>query len=147
MALIPGTAFSGTTLNLYFPKAKIGRGNYIYAWSGGRGIGSGGSPLDGINYYTLAQIVQIYNPGGGFTIANPGLTVLEAYIIDKKVDDGMPQSGNVSALYLGNPSGDGEAWWAAGGGNDGACTPYPDHGPTTAATPASTTTCYDNGNV
>jgi hypothetical protein len=32
-------------------------------------------------------------------IATVGLTVSQAYNIDNKIDDGLPQSGNVTAIY------------------------------------------------
>jgi hypothetical protein len=54
--------------------------------------------------------------------------VQQAYSIDKKIDDGMPQTGTVTAQYL-------NAVWAWAGASD------------TSATTATTTSCYDNGNV
>jgi len=74
----------------FLPKAKLGSTNYIYAWSGGL---TGG---DGTNYYTLSGVVYIDE---GSPSANPDLTPNQAYAIDKKMDDGMPQSGTVTTMY------------------------------------------------
>jgi prepilin-type N-terminal cleavage/methylation domain-containing protein len=96
-----------TQVGLYFPQSKIGNNGYVYIWSGGW---TGG---DGINYFSLTGVT-------GGTAANtstteiPLLTVAQAYSIDKKVDDGKPQTGSVTAMsyaslwasagpYLGNP--------------------------------------------
>jgi hypothetical protein len=88
----------------------------------------------------------------GWMASAPALTVSEAYNIDNKIDDGLPQSGAVIALYVGYPPsccGDTSTPWAAGGGNRGAGT-VAGVGVsvvTTVATPGSTTTCFDNGNI
>ncbi len=52
-----------------------------------------------------------------------------------KIDDGYPQTGNVTATYL---NWDAIAWAGTG---DIAVSPY------TTATPGSSTTCFDNGNT
>ncbi len=77
----------------------------------------------------------------------------QAYAIDSKIDDGLPQAGKVTTMFP-NPS----AWnnfagpiQYASGGNP----PFADYGTNytvigahnTAATPASADTCFDNGNV
>jgi prepilin-type N-terminal cleavage/methylation domain-containing protein len=115
----------------YLPPAKIGGGNYIWVSSGGW------SRSDGLNYFSLAtpNIEPDYWIAPQLT-----LTVSQAYAIDKKMDDGMPQSGNVTAFYSSTGAGD----WAAGGGGYGAADGG-FGGPTTTATSPSATTCYDNG--
>jgi len=131
-----------TGLSKFFPQAKMGRGNYVYVFSGGVGGG------DGNNYFGIAAITSInsYMP-----ISTPNVTAQEAYSIDSKVDDGLPQSGNVKAVYMN----DSPPWgpinsvhWASGAsGVDGANSGSPNYGATTSATPGSSTTCYDNGNA
>ena len=125
------TASSSPNLDAYLPAAKLGNGNYFYVYSTGnnQGSGLGGS---GINYFGLS-VPSVINGGGNLTSA-PGLSVQQAYSIDKKIDDGLPQSGRVQANYV---TGATPPYWAAGGGANGAS-------PGAAATP-STTTCYDNG--
>jgi hypothetical protein len=138
------------SISAYLPAAKIGGGNYVSVWSGGPILGSG-TPMnagDSTNYFALSSPAML--ACGGTLYGNPGLTVQQAAAIDAKVDDGFPQSGNVTALYV-------YAWapyWAAGGGgeasgNMGAWGFGPGGGnyPTTSATPGSAITCYDNGNV
>jgi prepilin-type N-terminal cleavage/methylation domain-containing protein len=121
----------------YFPTAKIGRGNYIYVWSGGPAQAYSGS--DGKNYFGLSVTTNLIGPQ--WMYGSPGLTVQEAYRIDQKIDDGFPQSGRVTAVYM-----EISAIWAAGmsaGYAMGAFTPG-QWTPTTAATVGSATTCYDN---
>jgi prepilin-type N-terminal cleavage/methylation domain-containing protein len=141
------TLTSTPNIDAFLPQAKIGRGNYIYAWSGGLVSGA----LDSTNYYGISAVTAINGAGTGNITSTPALTVQEAYSMDKKIDDGIPQSGNVLAFYMGGPGwGGGSPFgWAAGGGNTGANSGYgtPADGPTTAATVGSATTCYDNGNV
>jgi prepilin-type N-terminal cleavage/methylation domain-containing protein len=124
----------------FFPQAKIGRGNFVEVWSGGP---SGG---DGNNYFGVS-VVQTMGSGGSLG-AYPGLMVQEAYSIDSKVDDGMPQSGNVMAVYAAGCLG---PTWAAGGATTPACpqSGYAGAGntPYTGSTPFSITNCYDNNNV
>jgi prepilin-type N-terminal cleavage/methylation domain-containing protein len=134
---------TGSSIGLYFPTAKIGGGNYVYVWSGGWGIfdngnfGEGNS--DGKNYFGLSAVTNIH---WWEATSSPGLTVAQANAIDKKMDDGLPQSGNVTALYMNFAANPSVPAWAAGGGGVGASS---SNGPTTAATPGSSTTCYDNG--
>ena len=134
----------GAQMALYLPTAKIGLGNYIYVWSGGWGAASWPAAIpDGKNYFGLSAITALDE---WEILSNAGLTVAEAYNIDTKIDDGLPQSGKVMAMYLDNSHGN-IVEWAAGGGNMGAYNGSPYDGPTTAATPGSPTTCYDNGSV
>jgi hypothetical protein len=80
----------------------------------------------------------------------PGLTVQQAYSIDSKIDDGLPQSGNATAQYV-----YGTLKWAANGspsGNFGNGASDPGTGgPVTAGDGVSTApswvTCYDNANT
>jgi hypothetical protein len=137
------TPSSSPNFDAYFPQAKLGKGNYIYVWSGGPATTWNDSGNDSTNYFSISAITSINGPSRGETYSNPGLTANEAYSIDKKIDDGLPQSGNVTAIHLS------AVWWyanwAAGGGNLGASAGS--NGPTTVATPGSVTTCYDNGGV
>ena len=66
--------------------------------------------------------------------STPGLTVQQAYSIDKKLDDGLPITGNVVAAYLNSNN---FMWGTTGLGN------VP---PPTGATAGSPTSCFDNGN-
>jgi prepilin-type N-terminal cleavage/methylation domain-containing protein len=131
----PDGSTQGVAIPLLFPAATIGGGNYIAVWSGGP-VNSPPYPSNGLNYFTIIAATSI---GGAYVAAStPGLSVNEAYSIDRKMDDGLPQSGNVTAMYDGNAPG---AWgnWAGGA--------TASNGPTTAATPGSGTTCYDNGSA
>jgi prepilin-type N-terminal cleavage/methylation domain-containing protein len=139
--------FSGTTIGLYFPEAKLSHGNYIYVDSGGWKLWQTGV-TDGVNYFALSAVIA---DQGGYAISNTTLTVQQAYAIDNKMDDGLPQTGRVTAQYL-----SGNCLWASGGPSDlygetvcGAQDAA--GGPVTTgdgvATPSTATTCYDNGGV
>jgi prepilin-type N-terminal cleavage/methylation domain-containing protein len=114
---------TATTVPLFFPAAKIGGGNFVYVYSTGVVANT-----TGVNYYGVAAVTGVSNAGGcgGCIDSMPGLTVRQAYDIDKKIDDGLPLTGSVIAAYA---SGN-----ACGGG--GVCNP------SNAATPSSST-CYD----
>jgi len=156
---------SATGVSLFFPPAKLGSGNFVYVWSGGWTIGSESSNTnDGYNYFGLSNISGISNSiSGSYPQAlssNQALTVKQAYSIDTKIDDGLPQFGRVLALYV-NPCIGG--FWA---GNT-VCSTFtitiptniydqdrvPQGGPitstsvTNSATPTDPANCYDNNNI
>jgi prepilin-type N-terminal cleavage/methylation domain-containing protein len=114
---VPVGLVTGVALNNYFPTAKIGGGNYIYAYSKQYQFGTSNQ-----NFFGLSVITSLLaNPS-----SNPGLTVKQAYDIDRKMDDGLPTTGRVRAFYVDN---------VAFGANGTGWSPN-------AAAPSSTT-CYD----
>jgi prepilin-type N-terminal cleavage/methylation domain-containing protein len=157
------SAISGTTLNKYFPAARIGKNNYVYVWSGGWGVYLG--PSDRTNYFGISRITNAY-----ITATDVSITPNQAYAIDAKIDDGLPQSGKVLAMYP-NHYAEARDWtysfWSAGGTADptygqykaGACDNYTDCGPVTVNTSPAITSdaqtdynngwldCFDNRNV
>jgi len=76
---------TAATVMQVLPPAKLGRGNYIT-------VGSTG----GYNFFMIAG-VSVISQAGAYSAANNYLTPLEAYNMDKKVDDGQPGSGSVQA--------------------------------------------------
>lgn len=145
-----GTPADNVQAPSYFPVAKLGRGNSVYAWSGGLSGYIFATPLngDGHNYFTVAYFVGNWQGGNAYTA--PMMTVAEAYAIDSKVDDGKPQDGRVTAMFV-YYSVYWAAQWAGDGGNHstpqniGAGYGYQgQNGPTTNATIGSSITCYDN---
>jgi len=94
-----GTAvtLSGSLIGQYFPAAKIGRGNYLYVY-----------PYAGGNWYGLSAITSTSSIGGMHSTAT--IPAIQAYNIDTKMDDGMPTTGNVQAVYI---LGQGGAWGTA----------------------------------
>ena len=131
----PGT-ITGAGLSAYFPTAKLGGGNYIYIWSDGvfhsGGNGWVGWSNNGTNYFGLSTISQI--DGTGQSTSTATLPVKDAFAIDSKIDDGLPQLGRVTVQYVSL----GLLAWA-GTAYTGA--------PTTAATAGSATSCYDNSSA
>ncbi len=76
-----------TTPSTYFPGAKLGRGNYWIAGSSA-----------GLNYYGLLAPTALGASGASYTAAaGGGITPVEAYNIDSKLDDGMPSTGIIQA--------------------------------------------------
>jgi len=132
--LIEGKYIGDNTLNSYnlnelFPSSKLGNGHVI-VWSGGFTGNSGGTNnRDRYNYFNVLKMNRIDWPASNITPS-------QAYSIDSKIDDGLPQSGNIQDLvinifglvYYANGEG---AWFTAVSD--------------TSATPASDTSCFDNG--
>ena len=96
---------SVTNIGTYFPQAKLGMGNYIFAYGGGLW---GGSIVDfesdGYNYFGIAAVTAMYagnglNNAAGTSEAAGAIPVWEAAAIDTKLDDGYPLSGNVQAKW------------------------------------------------
>jgi prepilin-type N-terminal cleavage/methylation domain-containing protein len=121
------------------PAGKTSGASYVYVWSD-----------NSANYFGLADITLL---GWSVPWAVPGVRVSEAYYIDSKIDDGLPQTGNVTAKFLnyGYQQGGGGnigAIWAKGGS---AISPSPAtaYGTGVGADPgtaenAGPLTCYDN---
>jgi len=117
-----------TSPNLLFPPAKLGQSNYI-------AVGSNGSGLTGTWVSTAMNVfaLQMYSNGATST----GLTVQQAYGIDRKIDDGFPLAGRVQAYYYNGALYPYSVIGAAGGGGAG--------GLAGTSIPGSASTCYDNG--
>jgi len=122
-----------TTINalppsLYYPVATINPTDYIYVYSTGKynyfGVSAGAGNCASASMCSAA----------GFYSAPSVFTVAQAYGIDKKIDDGMPQTGTVVARYVGGGT---EATILWVGGDDGPSD-------TTMAISESKITCYDN---
>lgn len=132
-----------TNVSSYLPPAKLGDGKYVLVWSGGVApVSNSGiySSNNGINYFSIAGLPSI--TGGWLFESYPTVKVIHAYNIDKKIDDGLPQSGRVTAVYVGKTGSQQWARWI------GASTVAGAYGtPTTSALASSETTCYDNNNT
>ncbi len=133
---------SSSAFSAYFPLARIGQGNYIYVYSGGRWNGVTWTKTS-TNYYGLSALTLI-DSGGHWPTSNPALTVSQAYAIDKKIDDGMPTSGAILAAYTNIG--------ANGYGSDYGGPVYVNPSgysvsPGTGAIQGTANTCYDNGNT
>jgi prepilin-type N-terminal cleavage/methylation domain-containing protein len=121
--VIPGnlTLTSSPSLASYLPQAKLGNQNWIFVYSFG-----------GTNYFGMEQINVIQPVYAGVPSSSPSLSVRQAYDIDKKIDDGMPKTGNVTAVYLNDYHGS-SVYWVAGGSPGGVY-----------SGPQSSTSCFDN---
>lgn len=84
-------------IDKYLPRAKIAGGGYIYVWCGGW-TAQNGTGGDGKNYFAVTGVTGT-RTGWFNNIADiPIFTVAQAYSVDSKIDDGLPQYGNVTAM-------------------------------------------------
>ncbi len=126
-ATTSAAAASGTQLDSYMPKAKIGKGNYIHTWGGGW------SGYDGKNYFEIVKVLA-FSLSYSSPDVNVSIPVAQAYNIDKKIDDGFPMIGNVTTLL--DDHGSSTYYWAGAAGYYGDVT--------TQQMDGSSTTCFDN---
>ncbi len=124
------TSTSTPGIAAYMPLAKLGHSNYVYVYSGGFWNGSTWV-TNGINYFGLSAFTDLNAASGQGFDPVLSVTVTQAYAIDKKMDDGMPQTGGVLVTWDGN---------VYGLYDDGATDKI-------TATPPSATSCYDDGGV
>jgi prepilin-type N-terminal cleavage/methylation domain-containing protein len=133
--VVPVADVTGANVGLYFPSAKLGNGNYIYAYSIGDILVDGGGYSGSIgmavtNAFAISSVTTIMGSGSFFPGKQDGnrtISPIQAYNMDKKVDDGFPMTGNVTARY------DYFTYFLCGA--------------PPCAIAASSTTCFNNGNV
>jgi len=92
----PSATLTGTgaaAIGTYLPPAKLGRGAYIYVFEVG-----------GLNYFGMSSPSGATPLASGVLTTSAQLTVQQAYNIDKKVDDGVPTTGNVQVYYINGQS-------------------------------------------
>jgi prepilin-type N-terminal cleavage/methylation domain-containing protein len=125
---------SSGTIDNWLPAASLGGGNYVYVYS--NGWWSGGW-VAGVGTYIGLSVVS--NIGTYYMNSTPGMTVKQAYDIDRKVDDGFPTSGRVLAQYVAGQ----QDQWANTSWGGGAVSIY---APPNDA--SSSTTCFNyNGSA
>lgn len=138
------TINAGDSMGNILPPARIGRNNFIYAWSGGYGNIYPNTARNGINYFGLQYFRDPVSGAAAYSCfdgGDVGLKVSEAYAIERKIDDGKPQTGNIIAFYVYCDSGGQPLVRYSGGRGNGV-------GPSdTSASAASTSSCMDNGGV
>ncbi len=142
-------------LTQWIPQAKLGNNNFIYAYTGAIDYNSGASfTYLNANYFGLSQVSVIgwnYESTGNSGSGAQTMTVQQAYAIDSKMDDGLPQSGNVIACYLDYDANNEGEVWAAGFSQLGAGSSVTGGGfgcvPTTSATSYASSNCFDNNGV
>lgn len=90
-----------TALPLYIPPAVLGQSNYVITFSECQFDGQCflAGQIANNNFFGLEKITAITDTPVGITNADKGLSVMQAYSIDKKIDDGIPNRGNVQAFY------------------------------------------------
>lgn len=121
----------GADVGKYFPHSKMGGdSSYVYVWANGPSTCCPTPAYNKKNYFGIGTIAQVLY-GLNITLTSTSLTPLEAYTIDLKIDDGLPQQGRTTAtgVFASNYGG---SWVGT---------------QTTAATPRNSSTCYDNNNI
>lgn len=81
---------AGSAAAGYLPKSKLRQDIFVHI-----------DNVDGINHYVLTQIDQLFF---SYVRARHGLTPFEAYSIDAKLDDGVPDIGSVASVDLSSGS-------------------------------------------
>ena len=142
---------SSPALGDLFPRGKLSQ-TYVYVYGGGKTSWGNFNDWqsDGANYFSLSRIGLVQTSMGGKVYGaslggQVGVTVLQAFNIDTKMDDGMPMTGSVIAQYLGAFNGAGGCIGPTGGpegSND-----YLPNGGVQSQVPPTSDTCWDNGNV
>jgi hypothetical protein len=129
-----GATITGSAIATYFPPAKVGTGNYVYVWSTGCEQSASWTP-PGLNYFGISAVTSL----GSVTFSSALFPVRQAYAIDAKIDDGLPQTGRVMMMYIDSAHSANNPIWP--GAN------WQTNGLIINATPATTTSCWDNGNT
>jgi|CXWL01.1.fsa_nt_gi prepilin-type N-terminal cleavage/methylation domain-containing protein len=143
---------SGSDIAKYLPTSPLADDLYVYVW--GR---PGDFVLDGYfnikrrNFLSVASNTR-YCSNNACTWMKPyfvpTVRVIDVYNVDTKIDDGLPQSGRITASYvrLTGSGNSGSALWAEGVVGSHSSGAY--HSPVDlSAITQSSTTCYDNGGV
>jgi Flp pilus assembly pilin Flp len=131
---LPTSDIKGGDVGAYFPKAKLGTNNYVYAWSGGKGVGNTVG-RNGKNYLGVSAVNALLTSQIGFLSGARTVPVIDVWTIDEKMDDGFPMTGKIVALYLNYSIA--PIWVNVSRDVD----------ENAVATPLTTTTCIDNGGV
>jgi hypothetical protein len=76
---------SASGIGGYLPAAKIGNGNFVYVYE-----------ENGVNWWGLSAITGF----GNLINCNTTIPVSAAFSIDEKIDDGLPTTGTVQAIYI-----------------------------------------------
>ena len=79
-----------TQVSLYFPAARIGKGNYIFAMY----FNSDLIPYPRGNMFAISSVYST-DASGDPNISPEGISIMENYLIDVKIDDGYGFSGKV----------------------------------------------------
>ena len=97
----PVTVEAGQPNNLYVPDAKVGIDASVVVfsmpapyYSPAGGI-TGGTVSCGVGSLCYA-LIALSGVNAGAYAPGPGLTPLDAFAIDSKIDDGLPTSGNIN---------------------------------------------------
>jgi len=88
-------AIPPSAVGQYLPSAKMGFGGYVFVWSGGWQEWANSPPGDSQNYFEVAGVTGSAPSYRGLPNDITLMTPAQAYAIDKKMDDGLPQYGNV----------------------------------------------------
>ncbi len=103
---VTDATFNSTNVSAYVPRAKLG-GGYVSAYSGNQYDWQCYMPrtdLCGRNFFAINASSAIHDYGT-FDTASPGMIVADAAAFDSKIDDGLPTTGIVFAMFPGAQAG------------------------------------------
>lgn len=94
ITLSPGAYYVGN----FIPVAKIGNGNFVYVYTASGGT-QASYTANSDNWYGVSQVTGTGGGNGWSMTSGSNIPVISAYNIDKKMDDGLPVTGNIVAYY------------------------------------------------
>jgi hypothetical protein len=122
------TNTTSPSIGNYLPPAQIGNGNFVYIYT-----------YNGINWFGLSALTQLTASYSAMSTGN--IPVSQAYSIDQKIDDGIPTTGAVQAIFPNSPNNGAAApVQANNAASDGDTTCY-----NTGSSPPAYSIKYDNG--
>jgi prepilin-type N-terminal cleavage/methylation domain-containing protein len=119
------TGYAGTDPSLYMPRGKLNGSNVFItiSTSNATGVNLINSTFSGF-YWVLENISATQDQ---LAIVNPQILVKQAQMLDLKIDDGLPTSGIVQAIYV--PASSSTLYAVPN------------------ASPATASSCYDSGTL
>jgi hypothetical protein len=84
LSTTPGTTYIGD----YLPTGKIGHGTFIYVYDS-----------SGFNWFGISAVTS---SSSTTLLSSATIPAVQAYNVDKKVDDGLPATGAVQVNYINN---------------------------------------------
>lgn len=102
------TAVSGDAVATLLLRSQYEKGSYYFVYG-----------INGMNYVHLAGVTDVNRPGVGYYRTYNNLDPVSAWMIDGKLDDGLPRSGQVQAYTF--TGGITPSTLAAASSGSGAC--------------------------
>ena len=139
-SVYPTSDVTGAGIDNYYPKAKIGNGNYVYTINLCCNYATANTYYSSYNFFSISAITTITFSSAREVGSNNAISPVQAFALDKKMDDGLPISGRITAISSLN----GHMQFA---NKDIDALSWGNTVPGYLAIAGSATTCYDNKNA